>query len=66
MDGEKGGRAKSCRDREHLRGEGEKGEWRPMWLESATGNYAIIRFYHYQLALKLLYWHHVNCDFIDT
>jgi hypothetical protein len=22
-----------------------------------------LKFYHYQLVLKLLYWHLVNCDF---
>jgi hypothetical protein len=44
---------------------GEKPEWR---LTCCYQKVRIIglKLYHYQLALKLLYWHLVNCDFTDT
>ena len=56
----KGGGAKSCRDREHLRVEGEERWWQSARLEYWD------KLLQNQLALKLLYWHLVNCDFNDT
>ena len=62
MDREKGGRAKSGRDRE-VSG-GKEGEWRPAWCYQNV-RFLGLKLYHYQLTLKLLYWSLVNYDFID-
>ena len=76
IDREEGGWAKSCRERwkrEEERKENH-GHWHvPMWCFSATSSYDFTRvgilgssIYHYQLSLKLLYWHPVSCDIINT
>ena len=43
----------------------EELEWRPKWCDQKVRIIGL-KFYHYQLALKLLYWHLVKCDIINT
>lgn len=38
---------------------------RPTWCYQKVRIIGL-KLYHYQLTLKLLYWHVINCDFIDT
>jgi hypothetical protein len=47
------------------RSQEERGEWRPAWCYQKVRMIGL-KLYHYQLALKLLYWHLVNCNSIDT
>ena len=44
--------------------EGGEPEWRWMWCYQKVRIIGL-KFYHYQLALKLLYWHLVKCDIIN-
>jgi hypothetical protein len=45
--------------------EGEEPEWRQTWYYLKVTIIGL-KFYHYQLALELLYWHLVKCDIINT
>ena len=40
-------------------------EWRLTWCYQKV-RIIVLKLYHYHLALKLLYWHLVNCVIIDT
>jgi hypothetical protein len=56
--------------REELRKRRERGlrrRWRNrMEVNNQKVRIILLKLYHYHLALKLLYWHFVNCVIVDT